>query len=405
MPCQAADTPSPNSQPGPTEPQGFIEQPGVVEQPGFSEQPGFNLVPSVALGEVHDSNIFSSASQPQQDYILRLSPGLDTSYLSDQWRIHGDVSFDAERYRWHPDLDSSVAGRHAGLELAYLPLPRLILGVDSGYTTTNNPGGLTLNTTGLVLGRVSARFFTAEPYLSYRFDPLTTGKVSYLYEEDEVEGGLKTQSDTAKFGVLRSLDPRDSLNVDFSDTRYRFGQFGSPSSQALLMGWTHALTESTSLMLQAGPRDTGGNVTPDVTASLLHDLEHGAFTMFYARSQTIVLGEAGPVDTRMAGMSVWYAPTADWEFEATPSYLKDTRGSGHVDVYRLNLGVNHQLGESVYLVSLYQYGRQRGTLDLPSDQVINRTTVYLGLAFYLGNPASVGAAELTRGRPPVPWGT
>jgi hypothetical protein len=334
-----------------------------------------------------------------------LSPALDASYLSDQWRVHADGTFDAEKYRRHPELNSSVASRHAGLELAYLPVERLTLGLDAAYTTTNNPGGLTFNTTGLVLSRVAARFFTAEPSLSYRFDPLTTGKLGYSYEEDEVEGGLKTQTGTAKLGLVRSLDPRDSLSLNFSDTSYRFGPAGSPSSRAALFGWAHAFTEATSFTLEAGPRDTEGQVTPDVTVSLLHNLEHGAVTAFYAHSQTVVLGEAGPVDTRMIGFSGWYAPESDWEFEATPSYLKDTRGSGHVGVYRVNLGASYKLDETSYLVSLYQYGLQQGTLDLPSPQQINRATVYLGFVFYFGNPAIVGAANLSEGRPPIPWGT
>jgi len=405
LPCRAADPPAPNSQPGATELAGFNDQADINARPGFGEQPGFDLVPSLALGEVYDDNIFSSASAPQQDHILRLSPALDASYLSDRWQIHSDISFDAERYRRHPDLDSDVASRHAALELEYLYAPRLSFGLDTGYTTTNNPGGLALNTTGLVLGRVSARFFTAEPSGRYRLDPLTTGKFSYRYEEDEVEGGLKTETSTATLGLAREYGPRDALSLDYATTSYHFGVISSATSEVLTLGWTHALTPATRFTLKAGPRDTAGHVTADVTASLDHDLARGALTALYALSETVVLGEVGPVDTRMVGLSAWYAPTSEWEFEAAPSYLKDTRGTGHVAVYRMNLGATCKLGERTYLVSLYQYGLQQGTLDLPSDQQINRATVYLGLVFYFGNPLGVGAADLSVGRPPLPWGT
>lgn len=373
--------------------------PGLAAEQDAS--PGSYVTPSVSLGEVYDDNLFSSPSQGESDHILRLTPSLEAGYQSAQWMLHGDCSFDAEHYRSHPELNSSVARRHAAFDLGYQPAPRLQLGMDADYTRTNNPGGLALNTTGLVLGRVAARFITVEPSARYRFDELTTGKASYYYEQDAVLGGLQTDTRMAKLGIDRVLAPRDTLSVDYAASRYRFGGIETTTSQVLTLGWTHELDAGTDFTLGAGPRKTGGQTAAEITASLSHEMEYGAFSGFYTRSQAVVLGESGPVDTRTVGFSLWYAPAPYLEFQAVPSYLRDTRGDGRVDVYRVNLSASYALGRSTYLIGLYQYGLQQGTLDLLSDQQINRATIFVGLVTYFGLPAGV---NLGAGRAPIPWG-
>lgn len=337
------------------------------------------LTPSLAIGAVYDDNIFSAPVAREADEILRVSPALEAGYDSADFNVDGFYSFDAERYNKHPGLNGNTVRRNAALDMGWRATPRLGLALDSDYTATETPSEISPQTS--LVGRAHATFFNVNPSLSYLFGETYTGRAGYSYSHETVAQGTDTNVDTAMLGLDHTLDPRNILGADFAASRYDFGDDREPvDSRVLTFDWTHALTPQTSFSFAAGPRDTEGSVNAEVRAGLRHVLDDGYFTLDAARSQTVVVGQVGVVETRSLNANYDSGLGQDVEIQVAPSYASDTIGSTKAEVLRLNLSMAYRLGRITSLVGSYQYSLQRGLLS-GGDQEIRDNILYIGLVF------------------------
>jgi predicted porin len=338
------------------------------------------LIPSIAVGRAHDDNLFSTPTDTESDSLWRVSPALEAGYESESLTFAGYYTFDAERYASHPELDSNAARRNAAINLRYQATPRLSLAMQDDYTSTNSLAELAPGTI-VEPGREHARVYSLTPSLKYALSEVMSGSVGYASTREDLYGGPSTDVHTASLGLARLLSERDTLEMDFAASRYDFGGGDSVDSRVLTLGWTRALTPQTNLSLAAGPRDTDGSVTAELSAALHQTLDEGELSLGYTRSQTAVVGQAGTADTRTFTAALDYRYGPDLEMELSPSYASDRTRSSTADVFRLNLNVSYKLGKNVSLVGSYQYNRQRGLLGGIGNPEIVDNVVYAGLVF------------------------
>ena len=338
------------------------------------------ITPSFSIGRAHDDNLFSTPTDTQGDSLWRFSPAIEAGYESESLTVAGYYTFDAERYAHHTELDSNEARRSAALNLRYLATPRFNLTLESDYTSTNSLAELAPGTV-VEPGREHARVLTLTPSLGYQFDELTTGSAAYTSSRQELSGSPDADIDTATLDLEHAMSRRDKLAVDFAATHYDFGLGDTVESRVLTAGWTRALTPQTSVSLAAGPRDTEGSTSTDLSAGLQQTLETGSFTLNYVRTQTAVVGQVGTVESRSITAMLDFRFGSRYEVQILPSYVSDTNSSSQADVTRLDLNLSYKLAKDASLVGSYQFNRQRGLLGGVGNPEIFDHVVYLGLVF------------------------
>jgi hypothetical protein len=337
------------------------------------------LSPSIAVGGVYNDNIFLSSSDRQSDDILRISPALEAGYGSETLSIAGYYTFDAERYRHHPELNGNTVRRNAALNLDYLFTPRLTFSLDTNYTSTETPSELD-PLLSLGLGRVHATYITVAPSLGYAFSELTYGRIGYAHDVETLATAPQTYSDTGTLGLEHRFTQLDSGDLNFADTRYNFGPNDVVSSQVVTAGWTHYMTTTSSFSLAAGPRRTEGVNSLDYSAGLNYILDSGTFNIVYARSQAALIGEFVPADTRSLTAKFDYNYSQALELYIAPSLSSDTVASARATLYRMDMSFNYRLSRVVSLVGSYEYSLQRGQLTGVDSKILNNV-VYVGLLF------------------------
>lgn len=353
-------------------------------------QAGFYVTPSFSFGEVYDDNIFSTASQPESDFISRFTPAIQAGYQSAPLTLLGRYSFDAEIYAKHPDLNAAQVRQQASIELKYLPTRPLTLSVNGRYFETQTPSELNV-LTGLQVGRSRASSFSLAPSVAYQFDPLTTGTGGYTFSTDELDGGVSTDTHAMNLGLDRRITPQDTGNLGYTFRHFIFGGSGTTAdndtltSHVLTLGWTREITPLISVTLRAGPRFSQGSVVPEAYASIRYKLKSGELLFTYAKSQTTTIGEAQLLDTDSFSASVSYQFSRFLQLSAAPSFYRNSSEGSDVKVYGLSLGATYIITEWLSLVGSYQFSLQQGsftsTTGTPGspDQEISHNIVVLRL--------------------------
>jgi hypothetical protein len=337
------------------------------------------VTPSISVGRAYDDNLFFMPSATESSALWRISPGIEAGYLSEPLTLAGFFTVDAERYNEHPELNGNAARRDEALDIRYTGVERLSFSMDADYLSTDTPIQVSPGT-GLGLGRTRARVYTADPALAYRLDPQTTGRLGYTYEEDDLAGGPDTLARTASLGLDYTTTERLTWSFDYADTAYDFA--GSPdSSRVLTAGIAYQFTPYTKFTLAAGPRDTDGQTSAEITASLRQGFDGGNLSLDYARSQAVILGQSAPVDTRSYSAALDLTPSEAWEILVTPSLVVDNITGSEAYVYRFGTNLSYKFNRFVTGVCTYQYSLQRGLLGGSPDEQIVDNVIFVGLVF------------------------
>lgn len=337
------------------------------------------VTPSVTVGRAYDDNLFFTPTDPQASVFWRISPAFEAGYRSEELTLAGFFTLDAERYGQHPELDSNAVRRDETLSVTYAPTERLDATMDAGYISTNTPAELTPGSS-FGFGRSRARVYTADPALAYLLDPVLTGRLGLRYEKDELAGGFDTYSRTPSLGMDYATSPRATWSLDYADSGYGFVN-RAVTSRVLTASLDYGLNPDTKVTLAAGPRNTEGRTTAELSATLRHSFEDGNIYLSYARSQTIVFGLASPVNTSSYQATLDYTPGAHFEFMLLPSVTRDESNGTTADVYRLGTNLSYKFDRSMMAVCTYEYNRQRGLLGGVGDVEITDRVIFLGLVF------------------------
>lgn len=338
-----------------------------------------NLTPSVTVGRGYDDNLLFTPTGQQASAFWRVSPALEADYLSAPLTVAAFLTVDAERYTQHPELNGNAVRRDEAVDVTYTPAERLTLTGDLDYISTYTPAELTAGSS-FGFGRTRARVYTAKPTLTYRLDPVLTGRMGLEYEEDELVGSVNSFARTPYLGMDYATSQRSTWSLDYADTDYGFSN-RSVTSRVLTAGWAYDFGPETKMTLAAGPRNTDGETTAEVAATWRSSFEDGSIFLNYARSQTMVFGFALPVNTRTYQATFDYTPGAHFEFMLIPNVTQDESAGTSADVYRMDVNLSYKFDRSVIGICTYQYNRQRGLLGGIGDVEITDRVIFLGLVF------------------------
>ena len=276
---------------------------------------GFHVIPSIAVTERYDSNVFFRARSPgledQSDYVTSVAPQIRGLYSGSEMTVNATVGANAQYYVKNTNFN--YVGTNAALFLNLSPmLDRLWQGMtftiaDSFRYTPQPPSFLVGNhegdtsnpfLTGQQVGRVNSTSNTANASVTA---PLTqtlslTGGYSYGFlrfgssQVQQTAVLLDSSFQTFTGGLSMRLSPQDSVTLNFIDSEFRYKQNGgSISSRSGIVGWNHAFSPAVTLASSAGAtiveRQSSGassTVAPRGYAGLTWKDNTTSLTMAYA---------------------------------------------------------------------------------------------------------------------------
>ena len=343
------------SSPGPSIPGAIVALAVLLVCDSVSPKPataqeGFQLHPSLTAAEIHDSNLFATASNHVSDFVTRITPAIDSEYRSTVWTVNGRYTFDAERFAGHPELSRVDARRQARAGFEYRPTRRLTLAADGELSSTQTPGDLN-PLTGLVFTRARADRIAAHSVLARQLHRRTTGTLDYTFTRDRLAGAVDIQTQVATIGVDLHPSTRNVLKAKSSLQQFTFGSpdagVSTATSVAFTLGWTRSLTRDMDIALDAGPRTTNGRIAPELSGAIRFRLDSGSVSFAYARTKSTVIGRPGMADTQSATATASWSPRRPVQLAVTSAFVRSQESSVHASVFRLMLDASHAIGRNL----------------------------------------------------------
>jgi hypothetical protein len=332
----------------------------LLVAPDARAQGVLEVSPLFGTAQVYDSNLFSTSSARQADFITRISPGVESDYRSALLSLLGRYTLDIERFAEHPELTSMDARQRAAIDFRYRPTERLALAADADLLRTQTPGELN-QVTSLTFSRASAQRTAAHLSIRDQLDVVTEGTIDYEVTDYRVAGGLGIRTHAATVGANHHLSARDTVSVSYRLQQFFFDP-SSTTSHALGLGWTRTITRRASFSIDGGPRVTDGSLAPELSAAVHYHLEPGDLSLAYARTQTTVIGLTGIADAQSL------AATAAWRFrrslqiQVSPAFFRSARAGLVADVYHLTVDVARPIAKRLSLDVTFDGYRQVGNL-------------------------------------------
>jgi hypothetical protein len=338
----------------------FVFMSNVMAPVGARAQ-GTDLVsPLFGTAQEYDSNLFSTATDRQADFITRVSPGLESAYRSPVLTMVGRYTFDVERFANHPELTTVDARQRAGATVMYRPTPRLAIAADAELLKTHTPAELNALTS-VTLSRARAQRVLAHSSVTRHFDMVTAGTIDYLFTTDRIAGAPDIRSHALTIGAERHRSQRDVVSVTYRLNQFQFGT-SSATSHTASVAWTRAITQRASMTLGGGPRATDGSLAPDLSASLQYRLQRGEWSLAYGRTQTTVIGLAGLADAQSLTATAAWRPRPSLRLRVSPAVYRSANTAVRADVYQVTAGVERRIARDVWLEVAVNSFLQRGNL-------------------------------------------
>jgi hypothetical protein len=340
---------------------GWCLAPGLLLiAPGARAQGIVSVSPLFGTAQVYDSNLFSTPSDRQADFITRISPGVQSEYRLPLLTLLGRYTFDIERFAEHPELTSIDSRQHADIDLSYRPTERLALSADAELSKTQVPAELN-EVTSLTYTRASAQRVAAHVSITRQLDTVTAGTIDYVVTEDRLAGGFAIQTHSATVEADHHLSSRDTVKVSYKLQQFFF-ETSSATSQVLGLGWTRAITQQASLSIDGGPRVTNGSAAPDLSAAVHYRIKTGELSAAYARTQTTVIGLTGVVDAQSLTTTAAWSLGRSLQIRVSPAFFQSAQAGPPADVYHLAFDVARPIASGLSLDVAFDGYRQHGSL-------------------------------------------
>jgi len=348
---------------------------GVAPLPARADEK-LELRPSLVFGQVWDDNLFSSAEEPEADAVTSLGPGLTLALRGKHFGASLSYSREGQMFARLSSLSTTGAGQSALGTLSYAGAGGLRIDATQAYRSTLNPSQLA-PTTGLDLGRRSAWQVSSEESLSLPLGGRTRGSLRYAFVQDEIEGGLSGQTQSAGATLERRSSERTSATLGYTLRRFTFGGSGV-TSHVVMAGWTSTLGPRTTLRVAAGPRIASGEPAPEIEVSLRHQLKGGELQAAYGQTEARILGLAGAGSSESATVSFSWDLGRSLRFGLSPGVFRNRAPQTEWTVYRMSSRLAWSIGRSVSIVASHDFASTRGVV--PGNFLHNVYSVRLTVA-------------------------
>jgi hypothetical protein len=224
------------------------------------------LIPSLAVKEEYNDNIFLATGAGQADFVTTLTPSLDISSATERGSATLSAGLNLLDYNRHAGLNAVDYFGQGGL--GYRFSPRLTISAGAGYVRDSRPDRIDVN--GLALNSGSNR----QNYQlsgNYALSEKSNSSVSYAYSQEDFEnsGLLSTRVHSATLSQDYDLDRflRQTRLVGSFGYSHDLTSISQVDNYTATLGLTKKLHELWGFSLNAGGRYTHSAFDVQTSAS------------------------------------------------------------------------------------------------------------------------------------------
>lgn len=217
------------------------------------------LTPFIHLRQEYSDNLFMSAAETLDDFILTVSPGLKISRKSERLKLNLNSRFDRTNYFDHTELngnDIRVSGN-----TSVSATERLSFSADLAYMQDSRPDR-DLDDSGLVLDATRRDRYTGGISSNFLLTERTSATFSGSYRNDDYQlqqdSAYDLEAYSASMGIFHQpahFDHRTTIYSNLQYSRYEYEQ-STVDYYALLAGLDNQLSEMFGLRFDLGARYT-----------------------------------------------------------------------------------------------------------------------------------------------------
>jgi hypothetical protein len=357
-----------------------------------------SLLPSIAVSEEYNDNLFLDNRNRQSDFITGLSPALMLFVNRPALRLTAGYTFTSELYQEETRFNDVFSRQNFILNGTYEGYRGFTLTLTDSYALDRSTN--LVATQGFASGRQEAWSNVFTPGVGWQITPATALNVFATHAVQRFKGtGTGIGSDT--YGLQTTLGhvltPRFTGTVGYGFTYLDLQEQQDSTTHTPTLGVNYRLTPTLTGSLSGGPAITelGGQTTvsPAATVGLLQTLRYGQASAQYTRSVSVAGGLGGTTDTQTFSGVLTLAPFRRELFVVfSPVYnmAESVSRSGQnqrVDAkaLTLNLSAYYQIARFVSVFGGYRFFQQRtggsSTFQVNSDQNLVRFGVQVGYPF------------------------
>jgi hypothetical protein len=351
------------------------------------------LMPSIAVSEEYNDNIFSDNRNRQSDFITNFTPAITLSLNNPSYQLSAGYTFTGQLYAEESSLNEVFQTQNFVLNGSYTAAQGLTF-TASDFFALNRDTGLVAN--GFSTGRQKSWSNTFAPGMTWQMTQRNSLTLGANFNALRFEGtGTGADSDTygVNIGLTRVLTPRLSGNIGYSFTYLDdHTQQNSTTTHTPLVGLSYQLTPTLSAAASAGPSITDINgeifISPAVNFSLVQALKYGSASLNYTSGVGAAGGFGGTNLTQTLSASL---ALSGWErglvFVVNPAFnTSDSLSSSQtnqVDVkaVTLTLGAAYQVWRFTAIFAQYTFFWQRTGSSSTEQFDVNQNRVRFGLQF------------------------
>jgi hypothetical protein len=352
------------------------------------------LIPSLAVSEEFNDNIFNDNADRQWDFITHFVPALALHVNRPGYHLSAGYSFSADLYARESRLSQGFARQNFVASGLYRLTPGLTVTAAEALTYDRTSNRLTLQEFSTGSQESWANHFT--PGVSWQITPRNDLSFRATYDLLRYPGaGSGADSDT--FGLNGTLThaftPRFSGNAGYTFTYLDLrGEQEDSTTHNPTVGFNYALTQTLTASITGGASITllGGDtfVNPSATVSLVQVFSFGSASLRYNRGISVAGGFGGTNDTQtvsgaltlstlLRSLFIVLSPT----YRQSESLSSAETQSVDVKAFTLYLGATYQVARYATVFGGYTFLLQRTGSSSSTQVDIDQNRVRVGLQF------------------------
>ncbi len=353
------------------------------------------ITPYVALKTESNDNIFLTADNAEDDFIVTLSPGLKLASRDERRGAAFDGRLDAYSYADHSELNA--IDQHYQGDAFYSPTETMRLDAAAEYVVDSRPDR-DFDVSGLLFGTAKRQRQKYELACQKQFSEKTAGNLSYGYNEDRYDDPEFNDY----FGHSVNLGLSHNLGRFFNETvatgsaaygRYEYDTATVDTAQ-LLAGFSRGLNEKWHVEVSAGPSYTRTEFTVGrhpsyedwgvaANAALAYKGETSSSALSFSQSVRSDTGRNGTVERSSVELAAEKNFTFDCKGKFKARYYLNRSGSGSATVneideqsLRVEPRLQYRWTKDIFLSAAYAYTR---ITDKIADRTSERNSFILRL--------------------------
>lgn len=411
-PVTAQETPTPTPTPGGPAPIGLQETttvPGTAILPGSGPflgpwttgysffptgraQGPLVLIPSVAITEEFNDNIFLDNSRRESDFITSITPSIRLVSQSPTYRLMAGYSFTADKYAKHSEFDS-VFRRHDFFAEGFWRLaPTLTLTVTDSLTFSNNTN--VVSTTAVSTGRDEALSNSLSGGVIWQVSPTNVLQSRATWTTQHFKSADSHDSDGYSIATdfIHAFTPRLSGSIGYEFFYQTVQDEESSTTHTPRIGATYRFTRTLTGSVTGGVSITskGGqtDTSPSVHASLIQLLKLGSASVSYDQNVGTSGGVGGTTNNQTAtGTLVLDRLFRNFTLAFSATYVRSEdlgNDSSRIDLQTYQLGIRAAYAFTPWMYGLVGYNWYKQTSDSAADvraADVDQNRVFVGLQF------------------------